>query len=174
MNIILIGYRGSGKSTIGKLLATRLWKTFVDTDEEVRKRFANKTIAEIWQEHGESEWRRAEVEVTQKVLEGANQVIALGGGTLMQPAARTAVEQAKNAVRIYLSCEPQELHRRIAQDTNSSRSRPPLTGYGGSVEEIRCVLAERDPVYRAVADKVLDVTHLKPENGLRYLIDRCL
>jgi shikimate kinase len=174
MNIFLMGYRGCGKTTLGKKLAQRLWKTFVDVDGEVCKRFGDKTIAAIWAEHGEPEWRRVETEVTEGLCGKKNQVIALGGGTLMQPAAREAVRGAKGAVRIYLKCTPEELYRRVVEDAKSAESRPALTGSGGDLDEVKRVLSERGPVYEELADKVFDVTHVDVENGLRYLIDRCL
>lgn len=174
MNVILFGYRGSGKTTIGRKLASQLWKEFADVDQWTRQRFGGATIAAIWAEHGESAWRQAEVEATRELCGRDNHVIALGGGTLMQPQARAVVEQTSDARRIYLYCEASELLRRIEADPQSLDSRPALTPLGGGVEEIRQVLAERDPIYRAVATHVLDVTHLNVEDAVRYLIKRCL
>jgi shikimate kinase len=174
MNIILIGYRGCGKTSIGKLLANHLWKSFQDVDDETRKAFNNATIAEIWQAHGEPAWRREEVKATEKLVARKDMVIGLGGGTLMQPGARQAVEQAPDTMRIYLKCDPEELHRRISQDKQSSATRPNLTKFGGGLEEIEHMLAEREPVYLAVADKVFDVTHMGIEDAARNLIQKCL
>lgn len=174
MKVILFGYRGSGKTSIGRKLADQIWKDFLDVDQETCRRLGNDSIAAIWAEHGEPAWRAAEVEVTRELVGREDAVIALGGGTLMQTAAREAVEQAKDATRIYLYCESAELARRIAADPGSAASRPNLTALGGGVEEIKAVLAQRDPVYRAVADHVFDVTHLNVEDAVRYLIKRCL
>jgi shikimate kinase len=91
----------------------------------------------------------------------------------MQPGAREAVEQS-DAKRIYLYCEAPVLAARIEADAATAANRPSLTGQGGGLAEIEAVLAERDPVYRAVADEVFDVTHLNVEDGVRYLIERCL
>ncbi len=174
MNVILLGYRGCGKSTLGKLLADQVWKTFVDTDSETCARFANDSVAEIWKEHGEKAWRKAEAEVTREVCGKSDTVIALGGGALIEPATRKTVKDAAESVRIYLLCEPAVLYRRITDDTRSAAMRPALTEHQGTYEEVKRVLMERDPVYRDVADKVFDVTHLDPKNAVRYLIDRCL
>ncbi len=174
MNVILFGYRGSGKTSIGKKLAAQLWKEFADVDVEACKRFDNPSIADIWATHGEPAWRAAEIQVTRDLCAMPNMVIALGGGTLMQPDARAAVEQAPDAVRIYLACDPQELLRRVQADPNSTATRPNLTALGGGLDEINAVLAQRDPVYRAVATHVFDVTHLTVENAVRHLIKRCL
>ena len=173
MNIILIGYRGCGKTTLGRILAEQLWMTFVDVDDEICKRFDNKTIAQIWQDHGEAAFRSTEVEVTGELCQRQQFIIGLGGGTLMQQGAREAIEQA-NAVRIYLKCEPQVLLQRIEGNSRSSGLRPNLTDLGGGIEQIQTILAQREPVYEAVADKVFDVTHLEPQDAVRYLIDRCL
>jgi shikimate kinase len=92
----------------------------------------------------------------------------------MVPAAREAVEQAADTKRIYLRCDPEELHRRIAADAASSATRPNLTNLGGGVEEIRAVLAEREPVYRAVADAEFDVTRVSVDETVRWLIKEFL
>lgn len=174
MNVILIGYRGSGKTTVGALLAERLWKDFVDTDDLVCDRFETDSIKRIWGEHGEAAFREAECEVVEEVLKREGQVIGLGGGTLMQERARRAVESAAGAVRIYLKCSPQTLTERIAADAKTGQTRPNLTGLGGGVEEVEAVLAEREPVYEAVADKVLNVSFLDPAGVVDHLIRRCL
>ena len=62
--IVLIGYRGSGKTSIGRVLAEQLWKTYVDVDYVTRERFDNKTIAEIWEEFGDPAWRHARIMVS--------------------------------------------------------------------------------------------------------------
>ena len=173
-NIILIGYRACGKTTIGKQIADELWKKFVDVDDETCKRFDGKTIAQIWQEFGERAWREQEVAVTRELMGRKNLVIGLGGGTLMEPEARQAVEEAPNAVRIYLRCHPDELHRRISEDKKSAATRPNLTKHAGSIDEIKEMLALREPVYEAVANEVFDVTHVTPDNALRHVIKRCL
>ena len=174
MNVILMGYRGCGKTTLGKMLADELWYTFADVDREICKRFGDDSIAHIWQEHGEPKYRQVEVEVTADLCGREKHVIALGGGTLMQPGAREAVERAPDTRKIYLECQPQVLLQRIAADGQSAATRPALTDRGDGLEEIESVLAQRDPVYRAVADKVFDVTHLGPREALRYLIKNCL
>jgi shikimate kinase len=173
-NIIFIGYRASGKTSLGRKLADRLWKTFADVDQEACARFGNDSIAQIWAAHGEPEWRRVEAEVTRDLCAKRDMVIALGGGTPMQPGAFEAVQLAQNAVRIYLKCSAEELHRRIQQDELSTSQRPNLTSLGGGLEEIRAVLAEREPVYEALADRIFDVTHTDLESALRYIIERCL
>ena len=175
MNLVLLGYRGSGKTSVGRKLAHETWKKFVDTDAEICKRFGGASIREIWQRHGEAAFREKECEVVAELMKRDEQVVALGGGSLMQEPARQAVKDARNTVRIYLKCDPEVLDQRIRADSATAAARPDLTTLGGGVEEIRTVLAEREPVYLAVADKVLDVTHIQGvEDTVEYIVRRCL
>jgi len=173
MTIILIGYRASGKTTLGKRLAEHLGLPFVDTDDLILQHFGTDSVAEIWDTHGEAEFRRIEIEVVRQTVAGKDQVIGLGGGTLMQPGARQAVEQA-DALRVYLACDPQELASRIGEDDKTSRTRPNLTNLGGGIEEILAVLEEREPVYQQVADQTIDVTGLTAEKAFKRFIETCI
>lgn len=168
-----MGYRGSGKTSIGKKLATQLWKTFADVDVEISKRFGGKTVAEIWRDHGEPDFRAVEVQVTLELLTRDDVVIALAGGTVMQPAARTAL-QAASAKRIYLKAPPEVLYERISGDITSASLRPALTDKGGGLDEIETILAERGPVYEAIADITLDVSHLGIDDAVRYITSKLL
>lgn len=170
MNVILLGYRGCGKTSIGKKLANELWKDFVDTDAQVRKRFGDITIAEIWEKWGEPAFRQAEAEALAALTQKDDLVIATGGGILTHDAGRQAVAAAENATRIYLSCAADILAQRIAADTTTTAERPSLTASATAVDEVATVLAERDPAYRAAADVVFDVTHCSIEEAVRHLI----
>lgn len=167
---MLLGYRGSGKTSVGKELAEQLWKDFVDIDVAICARFDGLTIAEIWQQHGEPKFREVEAEVTREVLTKDNQVIATGGGTPVQPGAKEAIRDASNCIRIYLHCDPDELSSRIAADDSTKGARPSLTGNGSASDEVREVLAVREPVYRELADEVFDVTYTSVEQAVRYLM----
>lgn len=170
MNIVLLGYRGSGKTSIGQKLAVELWKDFVDLDDATRARFNNLTIADIWEQYGEDAFRQAEADAAAELLAKDNQVIALGGGTLTTDAGKAAVQSADNATRIYLSCATDVLAQRIAGDATTAAERPSLTGDADPAAEVEQVLAQRDPVYREVADLVFDVTYCSIEEAARHLI----
>ena len=158
MAIVLIGYRGSGKTTAGRLLAERLAKAFVDCDEEIVAR-QGKTIREIFQAGGEEAFRKAEMEVISELASRTDCVIALGGGAIIREENRRALAGHKI---VYLRCEAGELLRRIKADPASSDNRPNLTSLGGEIEEIQSLQRQREPIYRAAMSAELDVTHLTP------------
>ena len=165
MNIALIGYRGTGKTTIGRKLASQLWMDFVDTDALIVQR-AGKTIRDIFGEAGEAGFRALEAQVVSEVAERDNQVIALGGGAVLRAENVAAVR--RNARVIWLQADPEVLHQRIQADTTTAASRPNLTA-GGGLEEIRTLLAERAASYRAAADVTLDVTRLSVDAAVGYI-----
>ena len=168
MSTVLIGYRGSGKSTLGHKLADRLWQKFVDTDDLVVAK-AGKSIAQIFAEEGEPHFRDLESKVVQEVAALSDHVISLGGGAPMREENRTAIKSAGHRV-IYLKCEPDELYKRISADPSSVANRPALTNLFGSVDEISKVLAEREPIYRQMADAELEVTYLTPDEAMVYIV----
>lgn len=169
MTILLVGYRGSGKSTIGKRLANELWYKFHDTDAEVCKRAGGKTVREIFEQHGEPYFRELEAAVVADACKLPDHVVALGGGAIVRDETRALVKSSGAKV-IYLKCAPDVLLKRIQSDPETGRTRPPLTSLGGGIEEVEKLLAEREPLYREVAAKELDVTYLGAEEAARYVV----
>ena len=167
MSIVLIGYRGCGKTSIGRKLADRLWQPFVDTDDLVVKK-AGKSIKDIFEQDGEQRFRQLESEAIKEAAKLDEHVIALGGGGATRSENVKILRDAGHKM-IYLRCEPAELFRRIQLDPNTGTSRPPLTAKGGGIEEIAAVMAEREPAYRAAAQAELDVTHLSVDEALVYV-----
>ena len=150
-NLALIGARGAGKSSIGPVLAARLDMDFVETDERVLAMFQEQTVQEAWRIHGEAAWRKVELEVALDLVQGEAQVIAMGGGMPVIPGVGEAIRGAQEAGRlvvVYLEATEQLLIQRL---TGREGDRPSLTG-NGVIEEIETVLADRDPVYRALCD----------------------
>ena len=168
MSIVLIGYRGSGKTSIGRKLADRLWQEFVDTDDLIVKR-AGKTIREIFDERGEGAFRDLEASVLQEVLKQEESVISLGGGAVLREENRKALSAGEHKT-IYLRCDAKVLHDRIHADATTAAMRPSLTPLGGTLEEVEQVLAVREPLYRSVMTAELDVTNLTIEEAVVYIV----
>src|SRR5688572_4238257 len=134
MSTILIGYRGSGKTTIGRRLADKLWQKFVDTDEMIVAK-AGMPVADIFEQQGVDRFRELEAEVIKEACKLQEHVIALGGGALLREENRQTVKDAGHKV-IYLKCEPRELFNRIKNDPATVASRPALTPFGGNETEV--------------------------------------
>jgi shikimate kinase len=167
MNIVLIGYRGSGKSSIGRLLAQRLGLTFVDTDICIVEAAGGRTIREIFAAEGEAGFRDREIVAVAEVAMRDKQVIAVGGGAILQPANITALKSTGTVV--WLQAEPEILHARIHADGATNASRPNLTAAGG-LEEVRAILSQRTPLYQSCANKQLDVSTLSVAEAAEKLV----
>ena len=148
MNIVLIGYRGTGKSSVASVLANRLgWKR-VSTDAEIVAR-AKHSIPEIVQAFGWEYFRDLESEVCREVGGQDRLVIDTGGGAILRP---QNVEALKANGRLFwLTAEISTIEARIGGDTQ----RPSLTGSKSFIDEIADVLKERRPTYRAAADHII-------------------
>jgi shikimate kinase len=159
MNLVLIGYRGSGKTTIGPLLAKRLGYTFVDLDDVVVRR-AGKPIAEIFAAEGEAGFRLREAEACKALEKARRHVVALGGGAVTDPYIRTSARRIGRV--IWLRAPAAVLWARISLDHHSPQARPNLTPHGG-LAEVEQILKEREPLYRSVAHHWVDTFPGSPE-----------
>ena len=168
MSIVLIGYRGSGKTTIGRKLASRLWQDMIDTDQLIVTK-AGKNIATIFREDGEQVFRDMETEVVLETLKLQDVVISLGGGAVMREENRFAIKNSGHKV-IYLRCHPQVLYHRLSSDSGSTLMRPSLTPYGGTVQEIQQMLDIREPLYRGIMTAEIDVTNLTVDDAMVYIV----
>ncbi len=148
MNIVLIGYRGTGKSTVGKVLATRLGRELVSTDKEIVRR-AGCSIPEIVKDHGWEHFRDLESKVCRELAEKDNLVIDTGGGAILRQQNVDVFKQ--NGRLFWLTASVETIARRIGGDTQ----RPSLTRTKSFVDEIQEVLHERTPKYQAAADHVV-------------------
>jgi shikimate kinase len=168
MNIALIGLRGTGKTTIGKILAEKLHRPFVDSDALIVER-AGKTIRDIFQQLGEPAFRDLESQVLADLAQTENQILALGGGAILRPQNVAALKP--NSTFVWLQADPQTLWQRLQQDAQTPHNRPHLTAKGGGIDEIRALAEARAPAYRAASDLALDVTHLTPEQAAEALLN---
>jgi shikimate kinase len=167
MEVGLIGYRGCGKSTVGKLLAARLSLAFIDTDVLIVQR-AGKTIREIFEQDGEPAFRDIETQIVREATAAGNIAIAFGGGALDREENRVAIKDAGLKL-IYLNCAPAELLRRLEVDPQTAHARPDLTSLG-KLAEIHAILAQRDPIWRSVLTAEIDVTRQTPEQAVESIL----
>jgi shikimate kinase len=139
-SIVLVGMMGVGKSSIGRRLGLRLNLPFIDADTEIEKA-AGMSIADIFARHGEADFRTGEARVILRLLEGGPQVLATGGGAIMNADTRAAIKA--KGISIWLSADFDVLMRRISK---RKTDRPMLqTPDPGAT--LRRLLAEREPVY---------------------------
>jgi shikimate kinase len=148
MNIVLIGYRGAGKSAVGRRLAARLGRTLVSTDAEIVKR-AHYSIPEIVAQNGWEYFRDVESDICRELADRDQLVIDTGGGAILRTQNVEALK--KNGTVFWLEASVETITKRIGGNTQ----RPSLTGTKSFVDEIQDVLQERTPKYQAAADHVI-------------------
>lgn len=165
-NLVLIGLRGSGKSTIGVRLAESLGRGFVDLDDVSARVLGESGAGDAITKHGMEAFRSAECDALRSVLEKSNQVVSLGGGT--PTADGCAGLLASEGCRVlYLKAKPGTLRERLSKADNSDR--PSLTG-GDVVDEIEVVYGERDPLYMEIAESVVHVDGVGEDSVLAALL----
>jgi len=158
MNIVLIGYRCSGKTAVGKIVASEMGRDFIDTDGLIEDDMGC-SIAEIISTKGWRCFRGIEKGVIKKISQKDKLVIATGGGVVMD---EENLENLKeNGWTVWLHGEPETLKERMSKEESSGRVRPSLTG-ADPLEEIQQVLDVRRPLYEKAATFVIDTTALSP------------
>jgi shikimate kinase len=158
MSVFLIGYRGSGKSSVGQHAARKLAWDFADSDSIVTNA-AEMSIKEIFETRGEAYFRELETATIKSLCKWDDTVIALGGGAVTREENRKLIASSGFPV-IYLHADPQTLHDRIHGDPQTQATRPALTKLGGTVDEVRELLEKRLPLYRELATHEVDVANL--------------
>jgi shikimate kinase len=153
MIITLIGYRGSGKTTVAKPLAERLGWNWVDADAALEAA-AGCTIREIFEQEGEPGFRRRERETISQLLRQDRLVLAAGGGAILNADTRHDIKAAGPV--IWLRAPVDVLYSRIAGDSTTAQRRPALAG--GGKQEIETLLAAREPLYRECATLTIDTS----------------
>lgn len=158
MNIVLIGYRCAGKTVVGKRLASRMERRFVDTDDLIESEKGQ--ISDIVKSHSWDYFRALEKRMIEKVSKEDNLVIALGGGAVLDP--DNIVHLERNGLIIWLKADREVLRKRMDQDPRTIVSRPTLTGKG-AIEELEEMIAYRDPFYDKASKIQLDTSALNAE-----------
>lgn len=154
MNLVLIGYRGAGKTTVGKILAEKLKREFVDCDEYIEAT-AHLSIREIFELCGESYFRVVESEALAQITKKNGQVISTGGGAVLRY--KNVRNLKTNSVVFFLDADPDTAVERIANDPSSAQRRPALTEKDVATE-VKEQAAFRRPYYLKAADHTIETT----------------
>jgi shikimate kinase len=149
MNLVLIGFMGTGKTTVGRKLAKKFGLKFVDTDHEIEKITGHK-VTEIFKKFGEIRFRSEEKAAVRRIIREDNQVIATGGGVVLDPENVQMLKQ--NGITICLSAESEIIFQRVKH-----KKTRPLLQTANQLETINKLLAERHPYYQC-AEFVLDTS----------------
>jgi shikimate kinase len=163
-NIYLVGPMGSGKSTIGRLLAKALHMPFKDTDQEIEAR-TGADISWIFDVEGEEGFRHREAHMLKELLELEGLVLATGGGIVLRGANRQLLRQ--NGCVIYLKTTVEHQYERTAKDRNR-----PLLQCDDRREKLAALMEVRDPLYRQVADHVIQTDRRPPKTVVREILSR--
>ncbi|MBN2584313.1 MAG: shikimate kinase [Planctomycetes bacterium] len=159
MNIVLTGYRCTGKTTVGRILSEKLGWPLVDTDTLIQER-AGKSIDEIVAAGGWDAFRDAEAAVVKDVSAASHQVVSAGGGAILREENRAALKAGGKVV--LLRADAETIWARMRGDAKTAAQRPDLTDKGG-LEEIKGLLAERKPLYERTADFAISSDRYEPE-----------
>jgi shikimate kinase len=160
--LVLTGFMGAGKSTVGRLLAARTGWTFLDLDTHLEAR-AGATIPQLFQRHGEARFRRLESTALASALAASHTILALGGGTPEELTNRLLIEQTPGTFTIFLDapfptlfdrCMLQDIARPVLQDPTAAEQR----------------FARRHPFYTRLAQLTLDTSYLSPETTVDSIL----
>ncbi|MCX7140369.1 MAG: shikimate kinase [Proteobacteria bacterium] len=153
---------GAGKTTVGRQLAAELAKTFHDTDHEIERRTGVR-VSLIFEIEGEAGFRAREAQVVDQLTQLSDVVVATGGGAVLDPANRERL--AQRGVVVYLHGQPRDLWQRTRYD----KSRPLLQN-GDPLEKLNTLYLQRDPLYREIADIVIDTGRQRAHTLLVQLL----
>lgn len=147
-NIALVGFMGTGKSAVGRILARKLDREFIDMDTLIETR-AGKAISAIFADEGEPAFRALERALVQELSAAGDRVIATGGGVVLNP--DNLADFDRNSVVVCLLAQPETILERVARDTH----RPLLEGDADKAAAIRELLAKRQSLYEAIPLQVV-------------------
>jgi shikimate kinase len=160
-NIFFVGLMGAGKTTIGKLLAKKLKKTFFDTDHEIEKKLGVK-VSVIFELEGEEGFRKRETQMIDELTRKKDIILATGGGAVLCEENRRMLKERGKV--IYLNAKPQNLAKRMAHDKDR-----PLLQQGNVEETLSRLYNERHPLYLTTASFVVDTGQQKTQTVLNKI-----
>ncbi|KPK15698.1 MAG: hypothetical protein AMK69_26970 [Nitrospira bacterium SG8_3] len=166
MNIVLIGYRGTGKTAVGEALSKRLGRAFYDADAYLERKHG-RTISEMVAEEGWPFFRAREKEIIEEIAAKDDCVIATGGGAVVDK--DNAACLGSEGVFVLLKADTDTMIQRILGDEMSSQQRPKLLG-GDIYEETERLLKERMPIYEGVADFSVDTSNLAIDEVVEQIV----
>jgi shikimate kinase len=164
--IFLIGYRGSGKTTVARLLAEALGWPWLDADEVLEQRHG-KTIREIFATEGEAAFRDKEEAVLAELCMLERHVIATGGGVVLRESNRKRLKASGRVV--WLTADVETIQSRLESDPATADRRPALTA-GSAAEEIADLLRQRQPLYRECAQQFLSTVGQSPQDVVKAIL----
>ena len=160
-NIVLIGFMGSGKTVVGRLLADRLGYKFIDTDKIIEERIG-KTISDIFNDEGEHYFREIESNIVKELSELSGHVISTGGGIVLNQDNLTCLK--KGGLTVWLKASPESIHKRVV-----SESHRPLLNVKDPLNEIKRLLSPRERLY-SEADISVETDDLDIEKIVENII----
>ena len=163
-SIALIGFMGTGKTVVGKMLAEKLHKEFIELDAEIEKK-AGKSIPDIFREGGEIRFRELEIEVTGEITGKKNAVIACGGGIVLNTINIFRLKQ--ECVIVCLTASPEVILKRISGDKNNR----PLLTVADRKKQIKELLDFRRPFYERAAEITIDTSGIDAPGVVKKIIE---
>jgi len=166
MNLVLIGYRAAGKTTVGRRLSAYLRRVFVDSDDMIEKHQGT-PIGDIVRCHGWDYFRAIEREVISEVSNYDNLIVSAGGGVVIDPENVKVLK--RNGLIIWLKADVEVLLERMVRDIQSAIERPSLTGRG-TLKEFKEVLIQREPLYERTSEIQVDTSLLDVDGVVNQVL----
>jgi shikimate kinase len=164
-SLAMIGFMGTGKTAVGRVLAARLGKEFIELDSLIEQK-AGKSIPEIFRQDGEIGFRELEIEVIKEIVDKKNVVIACGGGVVLN---KINIDRLKKeCVIVYLTASPAVILKRTSGDKNER----PLLDVSDRTKKIKELLRFRQPFYERAADVIINTTGLDIESVAARIVEK--
>jgi shikimate kinase len=167
MNIVLVGFRGAGKTTVGRLLADEIKWKFADADEHIERRFGF-MVAELFAKQGESLFRMLESDVIIELCKLDGHVIAAGGGSVLKY--KNVKNLKRNGIVFLLEADCDVIYQRIIKDDKAGKSRPrPIKG--NLYDEIKSLMEFREQYYKQSAEHIINTSQTKPQQVVNEICE---